>query len=73
MIMNVNKERKIKNPFPIFPIVNTRNLFISLPNTPPNIEGDVKNPKNKEIHIIAISPSKKPFFTENNSLKQIKI
>ena len=69
-MMKVNKDRKIKNPFPIFPILKARNSFISLPNTPPKIEGDVKKPKNKEIQTIARMPSEKPLFIENNALSK---
>ena len=68
MMMKVNKDRKIKNPFPIFPILKSRNSFISLPNTPPKIEGDVKKPKNKEIQTTARMPREKLLFIDNNAL-----
>ena len=68
--MKLNKDKKIKNPFPIFPILKSRNSLISLPNTPPKIEGDVKKPKNKEIQTIVRIPSEKLFLIENNVLSK---
>ena len=73
MMMKVNKDRKIKNPFPIFPILKARNSFISLPNTPPKIEGDVKKPKNKEIQTIARIPSEKPFLQKTMPCQRLVI
>ena len=67
-ILKRHMDKKIAKPLPILPIRNARNSFISLPNTPPRIEGELKKAKNREIQTIASNPIENPFLIENKVL-----